>query len=275
MKKNKKYWILGVALLFLFIFVIIAGTTRLATDSGWDTDYDTGSSSSSGDADLIFLLFRLILLVIEEPVIGIPAFIFVGLFLIFALSSGKPKKVDHTKNMQWIANNIVDTANRPILLNCYQIFYDTQMAWMNFDYEKLRQLLTDELYNSYKNQLDALKLKGQKNIMDNFTVKRIELRSKKVEENVETTEVFLSVSFYDYVVDANGKVVRGKKSTMVHMQYKLTFVANIKAEEICPNCGAPLTKPNLCDYCKSPIQGLSTNRRLAKKEVMNQITGGM
>ena len=152
MKKNKKYWILGVALLFLFIFVIIAGTTRLATDSGWDTDYDTGSSSSSGDADLIFLLFRLILLVIEEPVIGIPAFIFVGLFLIFALSSGKPKKVDHTKNMQWIANNIVDTANRPILLNCYQIFYDTQMAWMNFDYEKLRQLLTDELYNSYKNQ---------------------------------------------------------------------------------------------------------------------------
>ena len=45
MKKNKKYWILGVALLFLFIFVIIAGTTRLATDSGWDTDYDIGYDS--------------------------------------------------------------------------------------------------------------------------------------------------------------------------------------------------------------------------------------
>lgn len=266
---------MGICLVVVFIFMVVAGTSMLATDSGWDVDYDSDSSSSSGGGDLIFLVLRLILLVIEYPVVGIPVCILVIFLLISTLKPKKGKKVDPIQNIHFIEASAFDPNTKAILLRAYQVFYDTQIAWMNFDHEKLRNLLTDELYNTYKNQLDTLQLKGQKNIMDNFILRQIGLQSQTVEENVETTVIFLSISFYDYVVDASGKVVRGKKSTMVTMQYKLTFVANIVAQEVCPSCGAPLTKQNFCEYCRSPIQGLSADMRLAKKEVIHQTTGGM
>ena len=54
------------------------------------------------------------------------------------------------------------------LKNTYELYIDVQNAWMNFDYDKLRSLLSDELYNTYSSQLKVLSRKKQKNIMSDF-----------------------------------------------------------------------------------------------------------
>ena len=55
----------------------------------------------------------------------------------------------------------------------FELYKSIQEEWMNYDYEGLRKHLTDELYNSYVMQLDALKVKGQQN---NHKSKSISIR---------------------------------------------------------------------------------------------------
>lgn len=149
----------------------------------------------------------------------------------------------------------------------YKIFRDVQMAWMNFDEDTLRKLVTDELYHTYQNQLGVLKLKGQQNIMKDFVVKKQSIIGKQVEGNVTTLKMQLEVEFYDYVVNDKKEIVRGTDQRKVHMQYLLTFVCDETSSDTCPSCGGKLENAvTVCPYCQSPIQGLGTSMRLAKKE---------
>src|SRR5699024_1121310 len=77
----------------------------------------------------------------------------------------------------------------------YQKFIDIQEAWMNFDYDALSKLCTNELYNSYKTQLETLKLKKGQNIMSDF-----ELLDAKVTRLIEddqfiTLTVYMKITF--------------------------------------------------------------------------------
>lgn len=234
----------------------------LATDSGYDVSYDSGGGSS-GDGGGIF---DLIFLFIEYP---IPTLILVIIFIIIVSIENSKKRKANGNDTSIVANSYKDEETKKLLLEAYQIFYDTQMAWMNFDYNVLKNLVTDELYNNYHTQLETLKLKGQQNIMRDFKLCEANLLSKKEEENQETIIVSMTVSFYDYIIDTNSKkVLRGKDTQKVTMFYHLTFVKSVEKSDVCPNCGAPLEKSNYCDYCKSHIQGLSTNMRMSKKEMI-------
>ncbi len=248
-----------VSLLFLFHMEIIA--PMLATDSGFDVDFD--SSGGGGDGSL----FDLIYLAIRYP---IPTLIVVIIIVIIVMIENNKKRRADGSNFDNIKKSYYDKETKELLLKAYEIFYDVQCAWMNFDYDKLRTLVTDELYNSYYNQLQTLELKGQKNIMRDFFVKNSQLLSHKEENDKITIVVGLTVSFYDYIVDSNQKVIRGKDTKKVTMFYHLTFVASVASNGKCPNCGAPLEVPSYCDYCKSHIQELSTGMRLAKKQAIKQ-----
>ncbi len=153
----------------------------------------------------------------------------------------------------------------------YQIFYDVQISWMNFDYDTMRLLVTDELYNMYYNQLKTLELKSQKNIMSDFQLKNVKLINVSDEKEVQTYKLILKVSFYDYIVNQTGMVIRGNKDVLVEMTYLLEFVSNKKILEVCPHCGAKLeSNSTICTYCNTHIQGASNDMKLAKKEVILQ-----
>lgn len=158
-----------------------------------------------------------------------------------------------------------------ILDEGYSIFCGIQDAWMNFDYDKLRLLVSDELYNMYNNQLNTLKIKDQKNIMSDF--KRIDMSLITDEEinEIRTIVMELQVSFYDYIVNKDNKVVRGKKNKKVEMLYRLTFVSNSAPITKCPNCGADIVDlETICKYCHSHLPIVSGKMKLAKKNVLSQ-----
>ena len=138
----------------------------------------------------------------------------------------------------------------------FELYKSIQEEWMNFDYEGLRKHLTDELYNSYVMQLDALKVKGQQNIMKDFENIDVKITNITEESGIVNVTVYLHTAMYDYVVDNNKKTVRGKDNHKIDIEYSITFVkASDEILNKCPNCGAPFegVAGGKCEYCGSTI----------------------
>lgn len=154
----------------------------------------------------------------------------------------------------------------------YDKFVDIQKAWMEFDYEKLRILCTDELYNSYKSQLEILKLKSGKNIMKEFNLERSNIICVTIIENNIVVKINMVVSFYDYVVNTNTeKVIRGNKDSKVFNNYEMIFVKGVDSFDkvICPGCGAlaDVNASGKCEYCNNVIVKESYDFVLSSKKL--------
>ena len=259
-------------------------------DSSWDNDYDYdydydsdysssgGSSGGSGAFDIVIILVFLFFmgLAIYVEIKKVPKVI---------------KKVNtYTKNIQiknkynkheFLTQQQVDSIipNFDIAefnFKAYQIFYDVQMAWMEFDYDKLKELVTDELYNSYVMQLDALKVKNQKNTMKGFELIESYLYDIKEENGIYIAKVYLSVRFYDYIENSkNGIILRGTADKKIHNTYELTFIKTKEDKNntnICPRCSAPVegNSTGVCEYCKSKLINETYDWILSKKEKIRQ-----
>ena len=154
----------------------------------------------------------------------------------------------------------------------FDIYVDIQQAWMNFDYHTLGLLLTDELYNMYVSQLEALKLKNEKNIMSDFENIDLKIYSVTSNNGVVTLKFYLNVKLYDYVVDYYNNVMRGNKNEKIDIKYLISMQKNIgDIVTECPNCGAKIeSNQTTCRYCNSKFVNNSTNWVMSKKECIDQ-----
>ena len=155
----------------------------------------------------------------------------------------------------------------------YKKFLAVQNAWMDFEYDQLRELCTDELYNSYITQLDTLKLKFGKNIMSDFEQHFIRIIGVTEEAGNIIVKVYLKVSFFDYVINTKTtEVTRGTDQRKLTNNYILTFVkAKGKTAKKCPNCGAPIkgNTSSKCPYCDSTIVTDAKDFVMSKKTNVN------
>ena len=276
MKKNK-LWIF--LILIIPVLLIIGNTQKVKADSGFDTSYDSGGSSwsssssdwsssdySSSDSDggileSVVLIILMVIAVIE---------IFNNI------------KKDGKKMLRQIDPNIVPINKIKEYIPNYDYnkfatdrfndYVEIQNAWMNFDYDTLRNKLTDELYNQYAMQLDTMKIKNEQNIMNNYKLLRTYVTGIKEENgNIEIT-IQMVISLNDYIVK-NGKVIRGSKNRLVTNYYEMKFVCSKESSsKTCPNCHAPLNNnaSQVCEYCGSVITKTGENWVMTKKQTKRQ-----
>ena len=172
-------------------------------DSGWDYDYDIGGSdwgsdwsssdwdssswsSSYDDWDSDYSSSYISGDLSEEySVLGsfvLGMLIFIIIFCIFLDVYRKMQKADSHRNSrradlsyyQDLSEDVIKAVDPTINVvemkqMAFEIYKNIQTAWMNFDEEVIKNNTTDELYNMYSSQLKMLKLKKQKNIMDEIT----------------------------------------------------------------------------------------------------------
>ena len=278
--------ILAISILVLLIGFFTFNFVSVKADSGWDSDFDSGWDSDwgsdwdsgsdygwssgggySGGVSFIELLIFIIIIIIviknNKNNEGTNPRREQG-------NSRFDKSIDEKEIQEYIPNFNKDV----FLTQAYNNFIAVQNAWSEFDYNALRKLLSDELYNTYHSQLVALKAKKQKNLMSDFDEKNIDITDFKVDDNNISIKVSLTVSFFDYVVDKEEKVVRGTKSFKLTNSYDLTFISTLKSQNSkkkknCPSCGAPLddTASNACTYCNSTIVFENHDWVLSKKEI--------
>ncbi len=292
-------------LIWFLILIPLVSVYTIKADSGWDSSYGSSShsssssssrsssrsssksssrstsrtstyhSSSSSSNNHSVLYF----------VIGLIYSIFMFIFFIGIIISiiGKGRRKINVSSYKY--KDISESELKAILPNLtlkylkditYQRFIDIQMAWMNFDYDKLRELCTDELYNAYISQLDTLKLKNGQNVMSDFNLQQINIIGIKEEDGKVAISVYMRVKFKDYVINQKTKkVIRGNSSTYMTNNYIMTFVRGkdaINSDISCPNCGARVsdTASSKCEYCGSDIVKDSSEFVLSKKTNINK-----
>lgn len=264
-------------LLSLFTCIYSFTPTKVTADSGFDTSYDSGgwsstdsdwSSSSSYSSDgepltpegtLIFFIVIIIIVIIA---------------IVQNQKANSPNSLTinpHNIDENIIKKYIPEFNKEQFLNDRYNDYLKVQDDWMNFNYDGLREILTDELYNQYTMQLDTLKIKNQKNIMKNFYLRNSDITNIREENGTLIVDVEMIISFIDYI-EKDGKAVRGSKNSLVHQHYSMTFVMVPTPIDKCPNCGAKLEDKasQVCPYCRSNIARVGNKWVLSKKESLRQ-----
>lgn len=232
------------------------GSSWSGGSSSWDSGWSSGSSSGSGsysysDGDGMFVLSMFL------------AFVFIIIIYVSINNRGGKGGFGSSSNRADNYQEITDDRLKKIGMDAdefkklaFELYKTIQEEWMNFDYDGLRKHLTDELCNTYMMQLDALKVKGQQNIMKDFENIAVKITNITEESGMVNVTVYLHTAMYDYVVDNNKKVIRGKDNHKIDIEYIITFVKSSESsQEVCPNCGAPFkgVAGGTCDYCGSTI----------------------
>ena len=290
MKEKIKKILKFLSIIFVLVIPFVM-LTNVSADAGWDTDYDVGGGGtdwgggggySSWDSGGHYGSSG------WDPALTIIVFVSIIMYVVFFISIHNDNKSSgNSKYMHFADSSYQDMDEEKLksivpdmsigdLKNMvYHNFVDVQNAWMEFDYDKLRELCTDELFNTYKSQLETLKLKKGKNIMTAFELVDIKITDAKVENDNIILTTYMCINFYDYVINTDTKqIIRGSKEQMVHNNYIMTFVrtsdTNNKNDSKCPNCGAPIKDKasEVCEYCGSTIVKNSETFVLSKKNII-------
>ena len=276
--------------LILFLTIVVGAKTikitKVDADSGFDSSYDSGGSSWGGSSDswdsssswdssdsssgsgkpasltslMIVVVLFIVVFVIENEI---------------SKRKTEKKQIIKSKDMDLdLISKIDPNLNLYEFKNeAFNIYKDVQEAWMNLDDGKIRTLTTDELYNMYSMQLDTLRVKNEKNIMKEINLVTASLTNLKIENNIETATVIMTVNCYDYIVDSQNKVVRGNDKNKIEITYELTYIKSV-GEKVnkCPNCGAEINDDNstTCEYCRAIITRNTSKWVLSKKQSLNQ-----
>ena len=158
------------------------------------------------------------------------------------------------------------------------MYVKLQEAWMNFDYETIRSLTTDDLYNSYKTMLESLKKKNQKNIIENIKLYSCIFTSVKNENGKYSIKAKYDLAYRDYIVNIGSTSIARGKNTRLSVECVVTYVSTLKkSQNKYPACGAPISKKNhsdKCKFCGNTIVKDNYCWLIAKKKITKQKTIG-
>lgn len=265
---------------------------KLATDSGFDSSFDSGggfdsggsswdsggSSWDSGGSSGEFTFGDFISMIMVFGVVGV---FFLIAFILSATNSNNSSnrlsssasRIISEEELALIREYGYDPAT--IIMICYNRYVDIQMAWSQNNIEKVKDLLTNDLYNMYKSEIVGLKAKKQRNAMSNFKYVGGQLLSVTETNCTLNIKIALQVECKDYMLDeTTNTVCRGSSSKINHYDYRMTFVVSKNESSVkCPNCNAPIkSKGNTitCAYCGSTIVRKTNNIVLAEKKMYRQ-----
>jgi len=93
---------------------------------------------------------------------------------------------------------------------CSDAFFRIQAAWMRRDLETLRPLLTQEVQEAFREQIEDLRAKRHINKLESIAVRSIELTEAWQEQGLDYITVRYLASLLDYTVEEiSGKIVAG------------------------------------------------------------------
>lgn len=105
----------------------------------------------------------------------------------------------------------------------FNLYKEIQIAWCDFNLNKLKKLIDEKMYNEYTKKLEELQNNKQKNIMTDIEYKNNKIIDVRVEESIEIIECEMEVICYDYIINDKDEVIKGKKDKKYNYTYKLIF----------------------------------------------------
>ena len=155
------------------------------------------------------------------------------------------------------------------------------------NYNYLRDVLADELYNNYLIGIKNAKSRNIQNVVEDIKPTFSKLVSLVVKDDIEIAKVWLKLSYIEYTKDISPiseenqdsipkeRIIAGSKDRRIEKEYMITLVKGRTEKEsvACPNCGfiTNIVSQNTCSRCGANV----VNRRyhwvmIGKEELRNR-----
>lgn len=143
--------------------------------------------------------------------LGIVGAICLVLFAIFLhLRKRAAKKVLQVAREEiWKLDYLEQTAQKA--------FYSFQNAWMERDLLSVSKLVTYNLYLTHNEELQGMKARSEKNVLENVSIRSIHIIACKdyLENAKDSFSAYIKGSMTDYTInEKTGKVIKGSKSAV-------------------------------------------------------------
>ena len=132
-----------------------------------------------------------------------------------------------------------------------------QDAWTARDWERVRPLETEPLFQMHRYWIDAYIQQRLRNVVDAFEIARVEPVKVTADPFYDAITVRIFASGRDYTAADDGKVVAGSRDQLRRWTEYWTFIrtsatqADPNRTMSCPNCGAAVIvgSTGVCKYC--------------------------
>jgi len=137
------------------------------------------------------------------------------------------------------------------------VFVKLYTAFMKGDLGEVKHFISDDVYLEFKEKLDKLNDKNQRQIYDELNVKNTKIIDKIINNNKEVITVELISRYMDYIIDKTSyKLLSGDNTRRVEKTNTLVFEKKLDTKEKklvrkCPGCGASISvnTNGKCEYC--------------------------
>jgi predicted lipid-binding transport protein (Tim44 family)/uncharacterized tellurite resistance protein B-like protein len=242
-----------------------------------------GGGSGGGGGGGIEIIFWLIMLAFQHPVIGIPALIIVGvLFTVGSLQSKRGVQTYHQsrsiykhnkrissmteqQNIEKIQKQDPDFSKELFFERVKTGFMKLQDAWCAQDLSKVRSFISDGISERFQLQFMEQKERGVRDKMENIQILAVAISQTEFDKVFNTLTIRITASAIDYMVDIEtGKHKSGSRAVERFTEY-WTFIRRPGVHTIpgkglieghCPNCGVLLdiNESAKCESCGSLIK---------------------
>ena len=155
-----------------------------------------------------------------------------------------------------------ESANPGFEQRVREIANELQSAWTAREWERVRPLETDSLFQMHRYWIDAYRRQKLRNIVGDYAVTRVEPVKLDSDAFYESVTVRVWAQGRDHTVDEKGNVVAGSKTEVRRWSEYWTFIRTRAAADgtrkvACPNCGAQVTAgaTGVCEFCGGRLSG--------------------
>ncbi|MGL4344364.1 MAG: TIM44-like domain-containing protein [Cellulosilyticaceae bacterium] len=235
----------------------------------------SGSSSSSGSMDF-YMIYMLMRLMFDNPILLVIVVILGGVFMLNKRRGYEPTIPSYSRgpvpvglskdylSIQRLVEADPTFSEQMMIGKVNNMFMRLQLAWMNKRWEEARPFETDALFHTHQMQLEQYISSKRTNRIEEINISNTEVLNYYVMGQFEYLDVEIKARFLDYIVeDHSGRVLKGSDQRPVHMHYKWKLMrkkgvhtneSHTEATE-CPNCGANISinQAGKCEYCGSIV----------------------
>ena len=162
----------------------------------------------------------------------------------------KPKEYTYTPVPdEEIKKILKDETRETLVKKAFDLYYKLEDCYNNQNEKELRNYASNSMYNMYIMKLEDMKVKHQRNVIDQIELIAGDVISLKEEHGFYDLVVVLNVKARDYIINTTSNEIVGTgNNILMNYTYEVTL---LKEETIkCPKCDADLD-PNsdVCPNC--------------------------
>lgn len=134
-----------------------------------------------------------------------------------------------------------------------------QIARTKYDYDTLKRLCTDKMYNLFANELQMVDEVDLEYHYEDYKLVEMQIYEISSTEKELKIKAAIKANCIFYRESPKGEILDGSKENRTILVHEVEYIKNIDLKDIdtnCPNCGAPTktTTRGKCSYCNTIIK---------------------